>query len=415
MPRLRLGRPLWLDRRASRPPRFSRYRGNLSVDVVIIGGGVTGAIAAYAFADAGLAVALLEAGRIGRGSTAASTALLMQEPDEDFRELVRRYGRRAARRMWQAIGSATTDLVTLIKRLRISCELRQGSSIYYTHTDEVGDLREEFEARRAAGLKGRWLSARAVKRRTGIAAAGAILTPGNAQLDPYKACLGLAQRALARGARIFEYSAARRVKVLRGGVAVTTKAGSLRAKCVVIATGYATAEFKPLAGRFRMMNTYVIATPPLSRTIRRRLAPPDLMLWDTARPYHYLRWTTDGRLLFGGADTPHRPSRSRKKALDNGAAELRRDLRRLYPVLASHEADYVWEGLFAQTPDGLPYIGSHHRYPRHLFALGYGGNGMSVAYLAARMLLRQYQGESTIDDGLFAFGRSRRRPAQARV
>ena len=207
MPRLRLGRPLWLDRRASRPPRFSRYRGNLSVDVVIIGGGVTGAIAAYAFADAGLAVALLEARRIGRGSTAASTALLMQEPDEDFRELVRRYGRRAARRMWQAIGSATTDLVSLIKRLRISCELRQGSSIYYTDTDEVGDLRKEFEARRAAGLKGRWLSARAVKRRTGIAAGGAILTPGNAQLDPYKACVGLVQQALARGARIFEYSA----------------------------------------------------------------------------------------------------------------------------------------------------------------------------------------------------------------
>jgi glycine/D-amino acid oxidase-like deaminating enzyme len=89
MSKLRTGRPLWLDRRPSsfkstRPPRFSRYRGSLSVDVVIVGGGITGAIAAYTFADSGLAVALLEARRIGHGSTAASTALLMREPDKDF-------------------------------------------------------------------------------------------------------------------------------------------------------------------------------------------------------------------------------------------------------------------------------------------------------------------------------------------
>ena len=47
----------------------------------------------------------------------------------------------------------------------------------------------------------------------------------------------------------------------------------------------------------------------------------------------------------------------------------------------------AWEGLFATTPDGLPYIGPHRRYPRHLFALGYGGNGMTFGFLAARLLL----------------------------
>ena len=59
------------------------------------------------------------------------------------------------------------------------------------------------------------------------------------------------------------------------------------------------------------------------------------------------------------------------------------------------------------TPDGLPYIGPHQRYPNHLFALGYGGNGMTFGFLAARMLLEQWQGVHSADHDLFAFGRHR--------
>jgi glycine/D-amino acid oxidase-like deaminating enzyme len=259
--KLRTGRPLWLDLRRSpvestRPPRFSRHRGNLSVEVVIVGGGITGAIAAYTFAESGLAVALVEARRIGRGSTAASTALLMREPDKDFRELAQRYGPLASRSIWEAIGRATKDLVALIRRLKISCGLREANSIYYTvRADDVGDLRKEFEARRNARLGARWLSGRGVKQRTGISAAAGILMSGNAQLNPYEACVGFVHHALGRGARVFENSPVRRVQTAGDGVEVFTRDGSLRAKCVLVTTGYATPEFKPLAGRFRMMKS----------------------------------------------------------------------------------------------------------------------------------------------------------------
>jgi glycine/D-amino acid oxidase-like deaminating enzyme len=406
MAKLRLGRAPWTDREA---PRFPRHRGDLSVDVVIVGGGITGAIAAYTFANAGVSVALIEAKRIGRGSTAASTALLMQEPDKDLRELAARYGRRAARRIWRAIGDATRDLIALIRRLRISCELQVSDSIYFT-TDagRVGDLRREFEARRDAKLGGRWLAAGAIARQTGIPAAAGIRTSGNALLNPYAACVGFVECALARGARVFEYSQASRVRQVRGGIEVRTDGGKIRANCVLVTTGYATREFKRLAGRFRMMNTYVIGTVPLTAPVRRRLPPADVMLWDTEQPYHYFRWTDDRRILFGGADKPHKSSRSRHDGLREGRDALCRVLGDLYPVLAGCNVAYSWEGLFAQTPDGLPYIGSHQRYPRHLFALGYGGNGMSVAHLAAQMLLRRYTAKSTADDELFAFGRTRR-------
>jgi glycine/D-amino acid oxidase-like deaminating enzyme len=174
---------------------------------------------------------------------------------------------------------------------------------------------------------------------------------------------------------------------------------------VVIATGYATPFFRPLAGSFRLMNTYVVATRPVTLKERRAIGVRDVMLWDTARPYHYARWTPDHRLLFGGGDRPQVTGRRRVRAFRDGIAGLRRHFERLLPALANVECDFAWEGLFATTPDGLPYIGAHDEYPRHLFALGYGGNGMTFGFLAARLLLDSYRGRPARDHRLFAFDR----------
>ena len=77
----------------------------------MVGGGITGVSTAWMFAKAGLRVGLVESARIGRGSTAASTALLMQEPDTDFVELAGRYGVRRARRIWQLSRKATRRFI----------------------------------------------------------------------------------------------------------------------------------------------------------------------------------------------------------------------------------------------------------------------------------------------------------------
>jgi glycine/D-amino acid oxidase-like deaminating enzyme len=86
-------------------------------------------------------------------------------------------------------------------------------------------------------------------------------------------------------------------------------------------------------------------------------------------------------------------------------AAVRRHFERLLPPLAHVESDFAWEGLFATTPDGLPYIGTHDEYPRHLFALGYGGNGMTFGFLAAGLLLEWYRGDRSSVHRLFAFDR----------
>ena len=398
------GRPIWLRRPARQ--RYPALTGTEHADLAVVGGGITGGLVAQAFAEAHVSVALLESGLVGAGSTAASSALLLQEPDLGLLELEHRYGRRQSRRVWQLSHDAVSQLVTLLRRLDIDCQLTHRDAVYYaTNATGVERLRREYAARTKAGFKGQWLSPGQLRRITGIPGRGAVRTRGSVQFDPYRACLGVLRAAGAAGARIFERSAVTRIDSRRDGVRVRTRHGVVDAKRVVIATGYATPYFRPLAERFRMYRTYVLATEPLEAAARAELGLSDLMIWDTERPYHYARWSPDHRLLLGGADRRVRPGLRRDRQFKSAARELRAYFEGLLPALGAVDLDAGWEGLFAMTPDSLPYIGPHRRYPRHWFALGYGGNGMTFGILAARFLLERWQGVKSSDHDLFEFGR----------
>ena len=404
--RLRLGKSIWPDRHRVRPAH-SILRGRHDADVAIVGGGITGTACAYLLARAGARVVLVDAGHIGLGSTAASTALLMQEPDVDFGDLAARYGTRAAATVWRRSRDAVRSLVRTLRQLRHQTMVHSLPSVYLTRDDaRSAELREEVALRRRAGIDARWLTPEHVRARTGVWSSGGILMPGNAQADPYRACLALASAATSAGARIYARSRVRRTETSADGVRLLLDRGELRAAQVIVATGYATSEFKPLLGRFTMYTTYAMTTPRLAASLRRRLGFGDVMWWDTENPYHYARWTRDGRLLFGGQDRRHGSVRARRDEIGKRVARLVEDLGGLYPLLRDIEPEYAWEGLFATTPDGLPYIGRHRRYPKHLFALGYGGNGMTFGFLAAQALERAVRSRPDPEDALFAFNRS---------
>jgi glycine/D-amino acid oxidase-like deaminating enzyme len=194
---------------------------------------MTGAGIAHVFATAGLRVVLAEANLVGRGSAGASTALLMQETDEELGSLAKRYGPKPAARIWELSRSASRDLIATLRRLRISCDLEECATIYYTSDPKAAvRLRAECRRRHNAGFSAAWLTPEALKAEAGIVGEGAIRSTGNARFDPYRACIGLLGAAEGRGARIFERSPVRRIYPTRQGVTVRTPKGRITAKRV---------------------------------------------------------------------------------------------------------------------------------------------------------------------------------------
>ena len=408
--RLRTGTPVWLDGAPPQPQRYARLSGTRRTRIAIVGGGITGALTAHAFAAAGVPVVLLEAARVAQGSTAASSALLLKEPDHELTRLAQRYGHRRASRIWRISHESVDGLIALLQRLSVRCDLHLRDTVHFATDAEAADrLRREWALRRRAGFDAEWIDRAALHRLTGVSAAGGIRTSGSARFDPYRACLGILGAAERAGAQIFERSRVTRITPQADGVRLHTDHGVVDADRVIIATGYATRQFRPLIGRFRMYHTYVIGTAPLRASERRPLGMADLLLWSTGQPYHYARFTGDHRLLLGGADVPVRPRQRPAALLATARRELRDYFEPQFPALADIATPIAWQGLFAMTPDSLPYIGPHRRYPRHWFALGYGGNGMTFAFLAARLLLERWQGTGSADHALFEFGRVRRR------
>ena len=186
---------------------------------------------------------------------------------------------------------------------------------------------------------------------------------------------------------------------------VTTPSGSVRADAVIVAAGAPIQDLRALRRHLRPREAYGVVTEPLPAAVRRELGRRAAAIQDAAAPTHVLRWLKDDRVLFAGADQAPPPARAREKVLNQRAGQLMYELSTLYPAISGAQAEWAWAFTHDETVDGLPYIGPHRNFPRHLFALGHARHGAGTAWLAARVLLRQFSGEPAKGDALLGFGR----------
>lgn len=389
----------------SRRPEYPRHRGEIRTSVVVVGGGLTGCACAAAFSTAGVKVVLLEAERIGADATAASAGLLRQDFDASFQQSVALHGVRTARHVWQSFRRASLDFSAALKRMGVRADLTPQDLVFVTRDAEAArGLQREYRARRDAGVDASWMNARAIAAEAGLAAAGAIRSRGEA-LDPYRAALGLAAAAASRGAELFERSRVRRIRAARKSVEVATEGGSVSADAVVIATGALPDDLRALRRHFAPMLSYAAVTQPLPAAVRRETGKRSAALRDAHVPPHLVRWLKDDRVLVCGGDRPSVAGRTREKLLVPQVNELMYELTTLYPAISGLQPEWGWDVDRYGSPDGLPVVGPHRNFPRHLFALGHGRHGAGVAWLAARVLLRAFTDATAKGDELFGFPR----------
>jgi len=377
---LRTGRGPWIPRHIR--PVGTPLEADIACDVAIIGGGITGALAAQHLCALGHKVVVVDREREGFGSTAASTAMLQWEIDLSLRDLAALYGFEAAADVYRRSFRAVAGLRDLVAELELDCGFIARDTVYLAAGD-IGprELADEYALRQRAGLPGDLIDHAMLLGSFGFDRAAALVSPGSAEADPLSLCHALLAQAAAHGARLirdeavdFDGTGARAMVQLAGGRVI--EAGH-----IVLATGYVMPDCVQ-SELHRVASSWAIATLPQAP---QALWPGPALVWEASKDYVYCRTTTDGRIVLGGEDEDSDDPVERARLGPEKTQALLGKLQALLPR-AEPSLGFAWSGAFGQTSDGLPLIGRVPGQPRMLAAYGYGGNGITFSFLASRVI-----------------------------
>ena len=384
------------------PYSYPKLEKDIKTDVLILGGGISGALTAHYLVHEGIDCTLIDARTIGLGSTCASTSLLQYEIDTALHQLIDMIGTKAAVRSYKLGESAIFKLEALAQKTGMK-DFASTKSLYSAaYKKDIDFLKDEFEARKKYGFKVKYFDAQAVLKEFGFISHGAILSDTAATIDSYLFTHSLLQFNLKRGLKVYDRTPAATIKHNRASVQIkTTDSCSITAKKLVYATGYEVVNFisKPIV---KLTSTYAIASESLS--IAPKFGKNDIVIWTTATPYLYMRTTKDNRIIIGGRDEEFFSHIKRDKSIPHKTKLLENDFTKMFPLIP-FKAEFSWAGVFGSTKDGLPYIGPYKKLPNSFFALGFGGNGITFSQVAGEIIALIIKGKSNKDIELFSFER----------
>jgi len=384
------------------PASYPSLDQDLKCDLLVIGGGITGALVAFHLAEAGIETVLVDKRDIGTGSTSGSTGLLQYEIDVPLRNLIPKIGPPQAFRSYHLCCEAVHKLGSLIGRLKIECGFRWVPSLFIArHVREARNLAEECRLRRKIGIEVEYWDRGELQRRFNFVRPAALFSELGGQVDPHKLTHGLLAAGSRRGLRVFDRSEVIRLEPNRTGIRAMIRGGfAIKARRAVIAAGFESRDYvQGEAGQLK--TTFALVTEPVvpfPRWFRRSL------IWESSTPYLYLRTTPENRIIIGGEDVGETDPARWGKLLRGKTQILVRKFNALFPDVKIQVA-YSWAGTFGVTKDGLPYIGRNPGLRHAYFALGYGGNGITYSLIAAELIRDDLLGRPDSDGRLFRFDR----------
>ena len=365
----------WID---SAPIKsFPRLQSDLTVDVLVVGAGITGITTTYLLRKAGISVALTERERVASVDTGHTTAHLTYITDTGLEKLVKDFGRDHAQAVWDAGAAAIAEIDSIVSKEEIECDFSRAPG--FLHVPVFGksrdldsdDLKREAELARDLGFDADFIQAVPVFDVPGVRYAN------QAKFHPRKYLRRLVEVISGDGSHIFEHSAAEEFDSERRRANVNGHWISFDR--VVIATN------NPLVGLGEVSSAMLLQTKLSlysSSVLGARIPTgslPIALFWDTADPYHYLRvdrHTEFDYAVFGGEDYKTGQVTDTEKCYTHLANKLRGFAPRA-------EIDHRWSGQVIMTNDGLPYIGQNAE--AQFIATGYCGNGITFGTLAAMM------------------------------
>lgn len=380
---------LW-EATAPQAPATAALDGEVSADVVVVGGGYTGMSCALHLAEAGRRVLLLESREIGFGGAGRNVGLinagLWLMPDD----LTTALGPVHGERLLRLLGDGPALVMDLIDRHHIDCELERNGTLHCAvGSAGLKEIKEREAQWQGRGAPVHVLDARETEKRLGTSAyAGALLDQRAGTLQPLAYARGLAQACLRAGVTIHTSSPVVAADSKGDGWTIRTTGGAVNAEWVVVATdAYGTGPWQVTRTEQVHLPYFNLATQPLGADLLRTILPGREGAWDTKTILSSMRLDRSGRLVFGSVGALRNTGTAIHKAW------ARRALARLYPQLRGIAFDHEWYGQIGMTTDALPRF---HKFGRNIVGFsGYNGRGISPGTVFGRELALLILGEKS--------------------
>jgi glycine/D-amino acid oxidase-like deaminating enzyme len=361
------------------------------VDVAVVGGGFTGMTAARELLNAGLSVAVLEAGKIGNGASGMNAGFVVPNfARADVAGVRAKLGQERGDALLRLVGDGANAVFRTIEEDGIDCDARQTGWLNPAYGNAAAEMLKARAAQwRELGRPVSFLDAAEVRAQTGMSIySGALLDQEGGTIHPLDYLRGLAHGVQRRGGTVHEHHCVERVRSEHGNWRLVMRSGgSISARKVLVCTNAFTTGVASRMGRSAVpLKVYQIATTPADPSTVRRIAPDGRPVGDTRQNLFTYRLDRDNRLISGGM-----------AAVPLGAfARLGRSVAtRLGEELDLPDAvspEIVWSGTAAMTPDFLPRL---YRFGDGWFGgIGCNGRGIAMTAQLGRVLARAALGES---------------------
>ena len=375
---------------------------DMKTEILVIGGGITGALISHSLMEAGYQVMLIDRRDIAMGSSSATTSMLQYEIDVPMYKLSEMIGEDAAAQCYKSGIEAILELEKLVATTKIDCGFKMKESLFLAHSKDASVwLKKEFKIREKHDIAVKWLSATEVKKEYGVKCHGAILSEVAASVDAFKLAHELIQQNVKRGMKVFDQTEIDKIETSGPEPKVILKTGeTIEAKKIICCTGFESTKLlkEKVADLF-----YTYATVS-EQGIKLNKLIDNTLIWDTGDPYHYMRTTDDGRFLIGGEDSSFNIALFQQKIKERKADKLIKSIKKIILGIEFIE-DFSWAGTFGTTKDGLPYIGKSPEYENTFFVLGFGGNGITFSVRGMGMILDLLSGKDHKLAEFYKFGR----------
>jgi glycine/D-amino acid oxidase-like deaminating enzyme len=374
----------WLDT----APKGASERSSTTVEgrteVAVIGGGLTGVVAALHLARRGAKVDLFEQETVGFGASGRNGGMATTGMSIGIRDAVDKLGFDSAVRLYDAYTEAIDVVEKLVTEEGIDCNFARTGKLNLAskpaHYDRYVKTHELLTAR--MGQEAQLVPPSELRREIGSNAYfGGMVEPKSAGLHVGKYIRGLGEAAERAGVTIHENAPVQDFAKVGPHHELQTSRGRIQADQVLLATGAYTRRLSQWHRvRTAPVGSFIIATEPLGADACDDLLPTRRMASNSKNLLNYFRITPDNRLLFGGRArfTGSNPQSDQK------CGRLLRDaMVDVFPQLADAGVDYCWGGQVDMSLDRLVHAGERDGV---YYSMGYSGHGVQMATYMGRQM-----------------------------